>query len=144
MPSVSSWVSVDFGLCETSSNFAKINPFMLKFVNFFRIWLDLDEISVDLEEIKPNLDEILANLEEIKSNLNRLDKTDRPTTPIGGEQQVSNVYLVGLMEISFLCSNQSTDTLVSGFRGGDPLPTDIDIGLACFWAGLAGLVGYLV
>ena len=64
---------------------------MPKFVDFFRIWLDLDEILVDLKEIKPDLDEILANLEEIKLNLNILDKTDRPTTPIGREQQVSGV-----------------------------------------------------
>ena len=91
MPSVSSWVSIDFGPCETSLNFAKIDPFMPKFVDFFRIWLDLDEILVDLKEIKPDLDEILANLEEIKLNLNILDKTDRPTTPIGREQQVSGV-----------------------------------------------------
>ena len=77
MPSVSSWVSIGFGPCETSLNFAKIDLFMPKFVDFFRIWLDLDEI--------------LANLEEIRLNLNILDKTDRPTTPIGREQQVSRV-----------------------------------------------------
>ena len=77
MPLVSSWVSVGFGLCETSLNFAKIELFMLKFVDFFGIWLDLNEILVNLEEIRPNL--------------NRLDKIDRPTTPIGGEQQVSGV-----------------------------------------------------
>ena len=35
MPSVSSWVSIGFGPCETSLNFAKIDPFMPKFVNFF-------------------------------------------------------------------------------------------------------------
>ena len=77
MPSVSSWVSIGFRPCETSLNFAKIDLFMPKFVDFFRIWLDLDEI--------------LANLEEIRLNLNILDKTDRPTTPIGREQQVSRV-----------------------------------------------------
>ena len=77
MPSVSSWVSIGFRPCETSLNFAKIDLFMPKFVDFFRIWLDLDEI--------------LANLEEIRLNLNILDKTDRPTTPIGREQQVSGV-----------------------------------------------------
>ena len=91
MPSVSSWVSIGFRPCETSLNFAKIDPFMPKFVNFFQIWLDLNEILADLEEIKPYLDEILANLEEIRLNLNILDKTDRPTTPIGREQQVSGV-----------------------------------------------------
>ena len=45
------------------------------------------------------------------------------------------------MEISFLCSNSSTDPLVSGFKGGDPLSIVIDIGLAGFGLDRLGWLG---
>lgn len=66
MSSVSSRVSVSFGICELSLNFAKISLILPKYAGFCWIW-------PDLEEIKPNVEEIRPDIDEISSDLDRLD-----------------------------------------------------------------------
>ena len=159
--SVSNCVNHRWILQKSSPDFAKISGFCWIWPDLKEILANLNEIRLDLNEIRPILSvsrrdrarsrRISTRSGQISTRSHRIS-TDRTKwgwlpTPIGGELKIRCVFRSGRLKIGFSCSNPSTDPSVSGFLGGDPLPSVAGVRSDGFQAGsggLGGLVGFRV